>query len=431
MEIRRKLMLEKLCEFLNDGRTSYNATDKIAEILNKEDFIELDERKDFNIELGHNYYVKRNGSSIIAFKIPEKLDRQSFLMTLSHSDCPSLKLKPNAIIKNGKYVRLNVEVYGGPILASWLDRPLSMAGRVIIKREDGLQAINVDFKKPICIIPNVAIHMNPSINKGYDYNPQVDLLPLCKEDFDLNQMIAEHLSINKEDVLNFDLFLYPLVEAMIWDDYISSHHLDDLSSSFTSLMAFINAKDVKHINLYACFDNEEVGSLTRQGAASDFLNLILRKISEELNFNYERAIANSISLSCDNAHAAHPNHPEKADETNRPYMNAGIVIKHNANQSYTSDSLGSAIFTQILDKAKVPYQYFTNRSDMRGGSTLGNISNAQVSLLSIDIGMAQLAMHSSYETQGIKDIQYMIDGIKAFYEAEISFDGGHIQIENK
>lgn len=426
-------MLKELCNFLNYSRSSFQSIDYLTKQFEANGFIKLDEKYDFNITKGKNYYVTRNNSSIIAFKVGEKLETPSFHMTASHSDCPSFKIKPNSIIKGPDYIKLNTEGYGGPIYQTWLDRPLSLAGRVIFEKDGKLQIENVDLKKPVCIIPSLAIHMNPMVNKGSELNPQVDLLPMCAtKEFDLKAILGKELAIEGDNILSYDLYLYPMEEALIWggcDEFISSQHLDDLACAFTSYKAFMESGAHNHINVFCCFDNEEVGSLTRQGADSDFLKNTLLKLCSDLKIDYSNVLANSMMISCDNAHSIHPNHPEKADSGNHPKMNEGIVVKFNANQSYTSDSLGLAIFTHILKKANIPYQYYTNRSDMRGGSTLGNLSNAQVSLLSIDIGMAQLAMHSAYETAGSRDIAIMIDGLKAFYNCEINFDDQSIEIK--
>lgn len=427
-------MSKELCNFLDYSRSSFQTVDFLSRILDENDFVRLDEKESFDLQKGKNYYLTRNDSSIIAFKIGEALNKASFHLTASHSDCPGFKIKPNSIIKDNNYYRLNTEVYGGPIFQTWLDRPLSLAGRVIVEKNDKLLIEHIDLKRPICIIPSLAIHMNPGVNKGLELNPQVDLLPLCScEDFNLNKILADELMFDEKQIVNYDLFLYPFEKALVWggnnnDEFISSQHLDDLASAYASFVGFVKSQANEHINVYACFDNEEVGSLTRQGADSDFLRNTLMKVSSSLDLDYLNVLANSMMISCDNAHAKHPNHPEKADSTNHPLINHGVVIKFNANQSYTSDSLGVAIFKQILKKNNLQYQYYTNRSDMRGGSTLGNLSNAQVSLLSIDIGLAQLAMHSAYETSGLKDIDDMIESLKAFYNAEIIMSNDSIEI---
>ena len=424
-------MINEMFDFLDNGRTSFNATDWLSEQFRKLGFIELYENQVFELKKGENYFLNRNGSSLIAFKVGQEIEKPAMHITAAHSDCPGFKLKPNAILKSEKCIKLNTEVYGGPIFSTWLDRPLSMAGRVIVDGENGLEIRHIDFKRPLCLIPSLAIHMNPTANKGFEFNPQVDLLPMCgDEDFDLDVLLAEELKVEKSAIMNFDLYLYPVEKALLWgakNEFISSHHLDDLAAAYTCFKAFVDSDNSKNISVFACFDNEEVGSLTRQGADSDFLRLTTKRIAQALNIDLESMLSQSMLLSCDNANAAHLNHPEKADQTNRPYLNKGIVVKYNANQSYTSDSLGAAIFTKILKKHDIPYQYYTNRSDMRGGSTLGNLSNAQVSFLSLDIGLAQLAMHSCFETCGSKDVEAMVEGVKAFYNTNFTIENKNIK----
>ncbi|MBQ6450925.1 MAG: M18 family aminopeptidase [Solobacterium sp.] len=425
-------MAKEMLTFIQNSPSAFQAVENIRNMLTKEGFEVLDENRPWKLEKGKNYVVTRNGTSVLAFKIGSDLSEPCLLMSASHTDCPSFKVKPNAVISDEHFARLNVEPYGGPIYTPWADRPLSVAGRVIVREGNRIVSRNVNVEKDLCVIPNVAIHMNREVNDGFKMNPQVDLLPLIagKKDFSLKKYLAAYIGIEEEDLLNFDLFLYPRTPGFIWGpegEYLSSHHLDNLECAYTSLRAFIEGKNDKNINVYASFDNEETGSRTRQGAASDFLRISLQKIADALDIDYTELTANSMMLSCDNAHSAHPAHPEKNDPTNHTYMNKGIVIKYNANQSYTSDGLSAAIFTPLLKKEDIPYQYFTNRSDMRGGGTLGNISNTQVSVLSLDIGLPQLAMHSPMETAGTKDVQTMIDGIRAFYNAHIQLlaDGSY------
>ena len=415
-------MLEEIFSLLDEGRSSFNAVDWLQNKLKAAGFQYLDEKKDFKLDAGGHYYTVRNGSSIIAFKVPQGLSSFGFRITASHNDCPGFKLKPEALIKEDNYYKLNTEVYGGPIYSTWFDRPLSLAGRVIVEKDHQLAIKHIDFKRPLCIIPSLAIHLNPECNKGRELNPQVDLLPLASlgEKGDLKALLAEELKASEEDIINFDLYLYPCQKALNWGEdkeFITAHHLDDLASAFAAFKAFMESDNSQNIDVFACFDNEEVGSLTRQGAFGDFARLTFSRIAKALNFDESSAFARSMMLSCDNAHAIHPNHREKSDLINYPCLNKGIVIKYNANQSYTSDSLSASIFIKILKDKDIPYQFYANRSDIRGGSTLGNLSNNQVSLLSLDIGIAQLAMHSCLETCGSRDIDYMIAGLKAFYES--------------
>lgn len=415
--------INNMLHFLDASPTAFQAIDNMTKMCLEKGFKELKENELFNLEKGGKYFITRNKTSFLAFKVGKELNEPSFNIAASHSDCPSFKVKPNGVISD-KFSRLNTEVYGGPLYNPWLDRPLSLAGRIIIKEGNKIISKNFVLDEDFCIIPSVAIHMNRDANNGFKMNPQADLLPLVsdKKDFDIKAYLADKNDILKENLVGYDLYLYPRQKAYLWGhekQFFSSFHIDNLECAYTTLVAFLESENEHNINVYACFDNEEVGSLTRQGADSDFLARNLKDIADSLSFSYSKALADSMLLSCDNAHASHPNHPEKDDPTNHTYMNQGVVVKYNANQSYTSDGLSAAIFTSLLDEHKIPYQYFTNRSDMRGGSTLGNISNGQVSLLSLDIGLPQLAMHSPLETAGVKDVESMIDAVKVFYSIHL------------
>lgn len=416
---------KELLDFIKNSPTAFHAVDSIRNILDSNGFIELFENKYFCVEQGGKYYVVRNGSSIIAFTIGDT-SKYYVKIAASHSDSPCFKIKENAEVRvKDKYTMLNTEGYGGMLLAPWLDRPLSIAGRVVVRDGKGIVSKNICFDRDLVLIPNMAIHMNRKVNDGYAYNKQVDMLPIFggqdTEAGDFKKLIANEAGVDDSDILGSDLFLYDRTPATEWGmnkEFISSPRLDDLESAYASLQGFIKADCSEGINVYACFDNEEVGSQSGQGAASTFMPDILKRINISLGKSEEDylcAMADSFMLSCDNAHAVHPAHPEKTDSTNAVYMNEGIVIKSNANQKYTSDAYSIAKFRMILDDAGIPYQFFANRSDEPGGSTLGNIAMSQVSIHAIDIGLAQLAMHSPYETAGARDIEYMIDGIKAFY----------------
>lgn len=419
--------MKEMMKFLDESVTAYQAIDNLKKELLQNKYEELDEKKEYKLLKGHKYFITRNGTSIIAFNIGKKLDEPSLQIAASHSDCPSFKIKPEAFIFDNNYLKLNTEVYGGPIYYPWLDRALGIAGRVVIKNKDSLKTINYKTDNPFCVIPSVAIHQNRDVNKGIDLNPQIDLLPLVSlEKGDLKDFLAKELKTKKDDIKGFDLYLYPMDKAFNWGlkkEFITSFHIDNLECAYTSFKAFLNNFNDNNINVYCSFDNEEVGSLTRQGADSDFLNATILRIASALKLDYYSLVSSGMLLSCDNGHALHPNHPEKSDPVNRPLINKGVVIKYNANQSYTSDGITSAIFSNLLDGKKIPYQYFANRSDSKGGSTLGNISNSHISILSIDIGLAQLAMHSPMETAGVKDIDYMIDAIKQFYKAHLTIKG--------
>ena len=420
--------VEELFQFIENSPSCFHAIVTIREKLNDEGFIELVEGRSWQIEKGKKYYVTRNLSSIIAFKIPEN-DFKNFHIVASHSDSPTFKIKENAEIEeNNKYVELNTEKYGGMICSTWFDRPLSIAGRILVKEGNLVKTHLVNIDKDLVIIPNLAIHMNRAVNDGYKYNAQIDMLPLYGDNTSkgsLMKTVAQSVGVEEDSILGTDLFLYNRMRGTkigANSEYISSPRLDDLECAYASLSAFLSETNPNSASVYCVFDNEEVGSGTKQGADSTLLYDVLRRInmclgnSEE---DYYKLIASSFMVSADNAHALHPNYSDKSDPTNKVYINDGIVIKYNANQKYTTDAVSASIFKSICDSVNVPYQTFTNRSDILGGSTLGNISNAHVSLNTIDIGLAQLAMHSTYETAGAKDVTYLIEALKAFYNTSI------------
>lgn len=402
----------------------------VREYLDQEGFTYLPEGKSWSVQPGGRYYTTRNGSSLIAFKTGSDIQDFHFQMTAAHSDSPTYKVKSVSELEGpNEYLRLDVEAYGGMIDSTWLDRPLTVAGRVYVRENDGMKSHLLYIDRDILLIPNVAIHFNRQVNDGYKFNRQVDLLPLFsagslkKGAFDA--MVARELGVKPEDILAKDLFLVNRENGRIWgyeDEFVSSPKLDDLECSFASLKAFIASDNPASVNVYCCLDNEEVGSNTKQGAMSTFLKDTLKRIASGLHYTeeeYLQAVAKSFMVSCDNAHAVHPNHPEKTDAVNCSWLNGGIVIKESANQKYTTDAYSRALFTAILNTAGVPVQTFANRSDVLGGSTLGNLSNIQVSVNAVDIGLAQLAMHSSYETGGSKDPAYMIQGLTAYFDTDI------------
>ena len=421
----------KLIDFIKNSLTAFHVVKNFAKMLEKSGFTKLNERDKWKLKTNGKYYVTRNDSSIIAFCMPEKEEFYNFQIAAAHSDSPAFKIKENPeMVEDNSYVTLNVEKYGGMLMAPWLDRPLSVAGRVIVKEGTTLKSVLIDIDRDLCVIPNLAIHMNRDANSGIKYNPQKDMIPLFGEISAKNKfekIIAKEANTDTDSIVSADLFLYNREKGTVWgadNEFISVPRLDDVMCAYSCINALIKSKETnkESVNVCAVFDNEEVGSTTKQGADSSFLTDVLSRISMckgKDNEDFIRACASSFMLSADNAHAVHPNYKEKADPTNRPYMNKGIVIKYNANQKYTTDAVSAAIFKEICKKAEVPVQSYVNRSDIPGGSTLGNISNSHVSLNTVDIGLAQLAMHSPYETAGIKDTELMIKAVKKFYETAI------------
>jgi len=420
--------MNSFIEFVRRSPSAFHAVDALCAELSAAGFTRLDEGRPFEIARGGRYYVTRNRSAVIALTVPE-CGFAPFAIVASHSDSPTFKLKPNheedAL---GQYVRLNVERYGGMIMSTWLDRPLSIAGRALVREGGALRTRLIDLGRDAVLIPNMPIHFNREINDGYKFNPQVDLLPLygdARAKGALAGEIASLCGVAPEDVVSADLFLYNRTPGSVWGahgEFFSCPRIDDLECAYTSLQAFLTARPARHISVCAVLDNEEVGSGTKQGADSSFLTDVLARVSAALGADdaaFRAAACRSFMVSADNAHAVHPNHPEKYDADNRVFMNGGVVIKHNANQKYTTDAVSCALFAEICARAGVPVQHFANRSDVLGGSTLGNIANTHLSMNTVDIGLAQLAMHSSYETAGSADIEYMIRALRAFYETEI------------
>lgn len=430
---------EELLKFLEQSPTSFHAVANLSDILEKKGFLPLKESQRWEIVPGGRYFVTRNGSALIAFAIPEK-KLHGFQIMASHSDSPSFKVKENPEMdKEGRYTRLNVEGYGGMLCAPWLDRPLSVAGRVAVRTEKGAELRLVNVDRDLLVIPNLAIHMNRKANDGLSYNIQQDMIPLFgggKAKGGFRKLIAKEAGVEETDILSTDLFLYSRTKGTIWGanrEFLSSGRLDDLQCAFASLKGFLKAENKKSMPVLAVLDNEEVGSGTKQGAASTFLKDVLCRAMQALGKSEEDylvALANSFMVSADNAHAVHPNYADKTDPTNRPYLNGGIVIKYNANQKYTTDAVSAALFKLLCEREKIPFQTFVNRSDMPGGSTLGNISNTQVALNTVDIGLPELAMHSPYETAGAKDTDYLIKAARAVFSASVTAKGdGELELE--
>lgn len=417
--------VQKLFRFLDESPTCYHAAANAKAALTAAGAVELRESEQWKLEKGTLYVVERGDSALVAFRVPEG-PFHGFLMAAAHSDSPTFKVRETAEAASaGNTLRLSVEPYGGGVWRGWLDRPLSVAGRVMIRQGDRLVSRLVNIDRDLLVIPGVAIHMDRSVNKGAELNPAVDLLPLLgcgKEPGAFRKLIAEAAGVREEHLLSTELFLYPRTKAVqtgLNGEFIVSPRLDDLQCVFGCLEGFLAAKPGGSLPVLAVFNNEEVGSSTRQGADSTFLTDVLERIAHGCGLDSEgwkAAVANSFMVSADNAHAIHPAHPEYADKGECPVLGGGIVIKYNANQRYTSDAVSAGIFRRICESAGVPVQYYANRADMPGGSTLGNISNTQVSLNAVDIGLAQLAMHSPFETAGATDTASLVKALTAFFE---------------
>ena len=426
-------MNQRLFSYIAAGSTPYQAVEHTVGLLKKAGYTALCEGEPWHLNAGKGYYITRNGSSLIAFRLPQG-EWQGFMMAAAHCDSPCFKVKENAELCDDTYVRLSTEKYGGMLCAPWMDRPLSIAGRITVRQGDRIAVLPVDLREPCAVIPNVAIHMNRSANDGMNYNAATDLLPLyglAGKSLSLRTRVAHAAGVREEDIVTTDLFLYNPQAGMEWNDLISAPRLDDLQCAFGALEAFLAAKPAAAVPVYCLFDNEEVGSGTKQGAASTFLRDVLERITYAAGGGAESlriAIAHSLLLSCDNAHAIHPNHPEYADKNHTVRMNGGVVIKYNANQKYTTDAVSAALFRLICEEADVPCQMYANRADMAGGSTLGNILNTQVSLNTVDIGLAQLAMHSAYETAGAADTALLVRALTVFYGKSLTMkqDGEYI-----
>lgn len=428
-----KSFAKNLLNYIYDSPTAFNAVKTSKELLDNNGFKELKMTEKWELQINGRYYITKNSSAIIAFVVnSQNIEEQGFRIIGSHSDSPSFRIKPKAeMVSENSYLKLNTECYGGPILNTWLDRPLAIAGRVVTKGEDILNPKEeiININKPLCIIPNIAIHMNRTVNEGYALNKQKDMLPLVglinesleKDNFLINEIVKE-LDVKKENIIDFDLFLYEYEKGSLIgpnEEFISSSRLDNLSMAHASLYGLIDSQNNKGINIVSVFDNEEVGSSTKQGADSNMMLNMLERISIALGKNRDeflRSLYSSFMISADLAHAVHPNMGEKHDPTNRPVMGKGPVIKINANQSYTSDAHSVSVYKMICNEIDIPYQEFVNRSDERGGSTIGPISSTHIDIPSVDVGSPILAMHSIRELASVEDHYSIYRTFKRFYE---------------
>lgn len=418
-------MEKELMSFIDNTPNAYYCVQNLKEMLEENGFEEIYENENWDrLKTDGKYFVSRNDSSLIAFKMNNR-EKIRFNIVAAHTDSPSFTIKPNADMFDNMYLKLNTNGYGGMINYSWLDRPLSVAGRVITLTNGVYEKQLVNIEKDLLIIPSQAIHINREVNHKNELNPQIDMLPIMalSNEKRLEDIIRENLESKGkiiDKICDYDLNLYSKEQARsigVNNEFILAPRLDDLAGLFSAVRGFIDSNNENSINVLCAFHNEEIGSLTEQGADSTFLMDILTRITNILDMDLFVALSNSVMVSSDNAHAIHPNAPAKSDPTNKVLLNRGIVIKHHVN--YTTDAVTSSLFKGICDKAKVPYQDFACRADMKCGSTLGGISQSHVSIDSIDIGLPQLAMHSATETMGTKDITYMYKALLEFYNTTI------------
>ncbi|MDO4503066.1 MAG: M18 family aminopeptidase [Coriobacteriia bacterium] len=428
----------QMLSFIDKSPTCYQAVANLAAELRECGFVELSEAQEWRLVPGGAYFVTRNQSSLAAFRLPESgtssegesaaaLGVAGFQIAAAHSDSPSLKIKSNPELPfGGDYVRLNVERYGGLLLKPWFDRPLSVAGRVLVRTSFGVESRLVDLRRNVAMIPSLAVHMDRSANEGHKVSVQDEMVPLVgmgDAAGSLAKQVAEAAGAEPADVLGSDLFLYNSQQGCVWgleEEFVSSRQLDDLQCAWSLVQALKDARPAAgRAAVCAVFDNEEVGSGTKQGADSGFLSDVLARIAggrDEL----PRLLANSFLVSADNAHGVHPNYAGKADPTNRVVLNGGVVVKESANQRYTTDAVSRSVFALICEAAGVPVQTFANHADIPGGSTLGNIASSHVAVNAVDIGLPQLAMHSPYETAGVKDTWYLVEAMGAFYRTAVT-----------
>lgn len=417
-------MTADLCSFIAKSPTQFHAVENMELSLKENGFLPLDEKERWRIEKGRSYIVTRNSSALATFRVPEK-PFKGFSIVSAHTDSPAFKVKTEPeVTSSGLYTVLNTEVYGGLLMAPWFDRPLSIAGRVYAKEKGGITEKLVDFSRDLVLIPNLAIHMNRKVNENNSYSAQKDMLPILAEGIEkgrFRKALAEAACCNVEDLLEYELYLYSRTPASIWglnNEFFSAPKIDDLMCAYTAFRAIEDSMPGDYMPILMLFDNEETGSGTKQGALSDFLPLVVSRIAHALCMDEEeRAMktAASFSISADNCHAMHPNYSEKCDITNKARMNGGVAIKFSAAQKYTTDAYSASYLRALMDENSIPYQYFANHSDIPGGSTLGNLATEKLSIPTVDIGAAQLAMHSPYESAGVRDTEALYRLFKVFF----------------
>ena len=424
---------EDLLQYLNESPTAYHAVENAAAFLKTNNFRELEETDAWSLKKGGKYFLTKNQSGIIAFTVGDgDLASEGFRILGAHTDSPNLKIKPGpCTVTTDGYVKANVEVYGGPILSTWFDRPLAAAGRVIVKENNELKAKLVKIDRPIFMIPNLCVHFQRDVNeKGISYNKQKDIFPLLsmaaegveKDDYLLSLIQAE-FGIEKTDIVDYELYLYEYQKGILAgkdEEFISVSRIDDLAMVYAGLAALAESADNGNpYKVFAAFDNEEVGSSTAQGARSGLLMHTLNRICKNLGLTddaYFRAIANSTSISADTAHAVHPNYSDKHDPENRPVLGGGPVIKYSASQRYATTAFSAAYFIEACEKAGVPYQKYVNRNDIAGGSTIGPALSSLTTIPTVDIGIPILAMHSVREFGAVIDNVYTKMAFQAYWE---------------
>lgn len=427
-------LTNQLFDFIESSPTAFHTVNAVRAMLLHAGFTELSETEPWDLEAEKGYFTTRNMSSVIAFRCPKK-EFAAFSVAAPHGDSPCFKVKGSPEMRcENHYTKLNTEVYGGMTLNLWLDRPLSIAGRLALRGENGLRMQLVDLHRDLLVIPSLAIHMNREANSGSKTDPQRDTLPLLSSggEADLLALLAGHVGAKKEDILSHELYLYNRARGTVYgaeEDLIAAPKLDDLECAFSAVTAFLQSENPENCQVCAIFDNEETGSATRQGAGATFLSDVLSRIcfwagkDEQAR---QQAIQKGMLLSADNAHAVHPNYPDKADPTSRCYLNGGVVIKHSTR--YATDASTAAVFKLICERAGIPTQDYYNNSSSPGGGTLGLISGSQASFPTVDIGLAQLSMHSPYETAGREDLKHMIDAMTAFYHSVFTWEGNLCRI---
>ena len=422
-------MVKDLQSFLDKAHSMYHAVQLLTQELEKAGYCCLKEQDSWSLVPGGKYYLTRGGSALVAFRVPQQTPK-GFLMASAHTDRPCFKWKENGEL-TGKYTRWATEKYGGMIMSTWLDRPLSIAGRVIVETEQGMRTRLVDIDKDLLVIPNVAIHMNRKVNEGYAWNPAVDTLPVLGGEKAAGKMEALLEEAAGGKILGHDLYLYVRQNSSLCgldEEYICAQGLDDLMCAWCCTRGFAESSTGESVPVLCLFDSEEVGSSSVQGACSDLLESVLSRICAACKWELAQMLPHSFMISADNAHALHPNHPELSDATNAPVVNGGVVLKFNGNLRYATDGVAAALLRKVCAKADVPVQTYCNRADLPGGSTLGSLSLAHVAVPTADIGLAQLAMHSAVETAGAQDVTYLTRAMKTYFSStlEAAGDGGYI-----